>query len=294
MSASLVLTVTRLPTYQILFCVFFSSFIISSIMTTITKSWGKLAAYPWYLWVVGVVCIFGNEALYVTSFKYAPAAQVDIINYLWPLLVIVLTPILPKEKLRVRNIFAVLVAFVGVFVMLSMRHHGMGEILPQYIYGYCSAFVAALLWAIYTLVARAYGKSTPELIGVYCGFCAAAAAYMHIGTEEFVMPTAREIAALLIMGGTTHSLAYVLWDKAVKYGDFQLLSILSYANPILSVCILFTLGYAESSSGVLLAGLCVFIAGVVSITPWYKLYQIIQSALYEVSISEDSEEQYEL
>lgn len=289
LSAALILTVSALPTYQILFAVFVSSFVISSIVTTRNKSWHKLKTYPVYLWVTGVVCIFGNEVLYITSFKYAPAAQVDIINYLWPLLVILFSPLLPNEKLKMRNIFSVLIAFGGVFYMLQSRHD-MSEISAQYLYGYIAAFGAALLWAIYTLVSKNYGRSTPELIGVYCGFCALLSGGVHLVTEEFIVPTTNEIISLIIMGGTTHSLAYVLWDKAVKKGNFQLLSVLSYANPILSVYVLFILGYAEPSASVWIAGICVVVASIMSVIPWQRLYDILLPDMYD---NLSKEEQYE-
>jgi drug/metabolite transporter (DMT)-like permease len=53
---------------------------------------------PWKTFAIGVTGIFGYHALYFTAFRLAPAVEVNLINYLWPLLLVVLSPwLLPGD-----------------------------------------------------------------------------------------------------------------------------------------------------------------------------------------------------
>jgi len=68
---------------------------------------------------------------------------------------------------------------------------------------------------------------------------------------------------LIVMGITTHSIAYYAWDYAIKKGHFNILRVLPYGNPIISVLALIIFGFAELTIELLISTLMIFAAGII-------------------------------
>ena len=123
--------------------------------------------------------------------------------------------------------------------------------------------MSAILLSFYIIISRKYIKSTPELFGIYCFVGTIFSISMHLVFEDTVVPSITQGVVLVVMGVTTHSLAYYGWDYAIKMGHFKLLQILPYGNPVLSVLALIIFGFAELTEEVVIATLMVFSAGVI-------------------------------
>ena len=72
------------------------------------------------------------------------------------------------------------------------------------------------------------------------------------------------------MGIATHCLAYFFWDYGVKKGNFKLLSILSYFNPIISISILIIAGYSKPTYVLFISSFLIFSAGLIGGLTWKK------------------------
>lgn len=267
-SAVLVASLKGIPTYEILTIVFFIGFVCSVLYNIKNNNWKNITKHPFYIWVVGIIGIFGNELLFIMSFKYAPVAHADLINFLWPIMVILFSALLPNEKFHFRYLIASIIAFIAIYILIFYDNTGVISFEYQYIKGYVFAFSAALFWTCYTLISKSYGKLKPEMIGIYCGFGLVLSFCMHLYCEETVIPSFSNILALVFIGIATHCLAYFFWDYGIKKGNLKLLSILSYFNPIISILILILLGFAKPSIALCLATVLIFIAGVIGGIPW--------------------------
>lgn len=263
LAAPLTVCIKGLPIFETLTVVFSISFILSATKLTIYQQWQRLKQ-PWFLWVIGFVGIYGNDLLYISAFKYAPAAHAELINYLWPILVILFTICLPNEKLYPRHVIAALFGFSGIYVLIKQG----SSFDSQYYVGYLLAFLDACVWAIYTLVSRHFGKSPVEMIGIYSGVAAICSLLIHIGHESFVLPSHLQWLVLATMGLTTQCLAYFFWDFGIKKGNFKLLSILSYGNPLISITTLILLGMATFSKELIIACLLVSTGSLIGVVPW--------------------------
>ncbi len=269
LAAPFVVKIKSLPVFESLAIVFSVSFLLSSIKLTLYRQWSKLKQ-PWFLWPVGLLGIYGNDLLYIVAFKHAPAAHADLINYLWPIIVILLTGFLPDEKLSFRHLLAASMGFAGIYILICQNDQGFER---QYLFGYVLAFLDALVWSAYTLMARHYGKSPIEIIGIYCGIGAICSLFLHIHLEIPILPQWEQWVILIMMGMTTQCLAYFFWDFGIKRGDFKLLTILSYGNPILSILFLILFGMAKPSIELFLACVLVTLGGMIGVIPWKSLYQ---------------------
>lgn len=268
LAAPFVVKIKTLPIFETLSIVFSVSFIFSAAKLTVCKQWSKLKQ-PWILGIVGFVGIYGNDVLYIAAFQNAPAAHADLINYLWPIIVILLTGFLPNEKLTFRHLFAAASGFAGIYVLIGHGHTGFNH---DYLFGYFLALMDALVWSAYTLLARHYGKSPVEIIGIYCGIGAIFSIIIHLNLETFVIPSTMQWIILMSMGLVTQCLAYFFWDFGIKKGNFKMLTILSYGNPVLSVFFLIMFGMADLSSELFIACFLVTIGGAIGIIPWQRVF----------------------
>jgi len=231
-------------------------------MNSINGNWRIITTRPKYLLLAGIVGIIGNDIFYLLAFKYAPAVQVDLIACLWPMIVLILASVFLNENIRFHHIFACIIAFSGIYILLT-ADPDIGIFNSEYLLGYLFALVSAILWSIYMIVSRKYGQSTPELFAVYCAVGSVFSVSMHVVFETTIIPTSSQWIILIVMGVTTHSLAYYAWDFAIKRGHFKLLNILSYGNPILSIMALVFFGFADLTDELFMATIMVFIAGVI-------------------------------
>lgn len=205
---------------------------------------------PWYLWLIGASTITISKISFVLAFRYAPAAQVDLINYLWPIMVVVFSSFLSRERLSIAHVIASCFGFLSIYVLFS-DDHGYIYFQNQHAIGYFLALLAALFWAFYSMFSRHQQNSSPILIGAYTGITALLSLIVHVFYESSVLPTALEWVQLMIFGIGLSGLAYSLWDKGIKSGNFKLLTIFSYFTPLCSIFALILFGYATWSYSLL-------------------------------------------
>jgi drug/metabolite transporter (DMT)-like permease len=99
------------------------------------------------VWALGIGGLFGYHALYFAALRWAPPAESGLINYLWPLLIVLFSSLLPGEHLRRSHIAGALLGFAGVVVLIAGR--GAFDARAEYMPGYICAFIAAFVWAGY-------------------------------------------------------------------------------------------------------------------------------------------------
>lgn len=261
-SGVLTSSVTKIPTFEVLSVAFAISFGITAATLTVKKQWHKVKQ-PWPLWVAGVIGIFGNDALYVAAFKYAPPAQADLISYLYPLFIIFLASFLPGEKLLPKYIIAALLGLLGTYLLIT-KGHGLSSFHVKYSLGYVFAILNAIAWSVYCIVAR-YFKNTPsEMVGVYCGCGLLLSLLFHFGFEHTVIPNTTELLTLIAMGLTTQGSAYFLWDYGIKKGNFKFLSIIAYGNPIIAVFLLVITGKSHYSDILMISTMLIAASGAIA------------------------------
>lgn len=251
-----------IPTFEILSILFGIGFLLSIVKITVSQRWNQVKQ-PALVWLMGILGIFGNDYFYIEAFKTTPASHVELIGATWPILVILFSGFLPKEKLSLKNILAVLLAFTGIIILVT-NTEGASSISMDYSKGYILAFLGAVTWASYTLLARRFAQIPNEMIGMYLGVCFALSSILHWHSEIMVNPTNHQWMILLLMGLTTHGLAYTFWDYGVKRGKFILLNILSYATPIFSLGLLILFGISQFTIALATAATLVVLGAIIS------------------------------
>lgn len=223
---------------------------------TARRGFGVLREVPWKVYVFGTVGLFGYHLLYFTAFRLSPTAETGLIAYLWPLFIVLMSGLLPGERLRWPHVLGALIAFSGAAMIVLGRS---GEATGSQS-GLLLAFLCALTWAVYSVVSRRLGAVPTESVTVFCLATAGLSAVAHLALETTVWPESTlGWASVLALGMGPVGAAFFTWDVGMKRGDIQLLGVCSYAAPVLSTLALVAAGIARPTWTVALAA--VLIAG---------------------------------
>ena len=211
-------------------------------------------------WAHGVGGLFGFHALYFASLGLAPAADANLINYTWPLLLILLSACLLGMPLRAKHVAGIVLAGVGCAILLGSQ----AAFPPGAWVGYELAASSAVVWALYSVLARRLATVPSEAVLGFCALTALLAAIAHALFERTVWPSAASVGAAVLMGLGPVGAAFVLWDIGMKHGDPRRLGTFAFATPVLSTSVLVLAGYAPFSAALLVAAALVAAGGLVA------------------------------
>jgi drug/metabolite transporter (DMT)-like permease len=221
------------------------------IWATVRGRLGLLAQLPLRVYAFGTAGLFGYHYFYFSALRLAPPAEAGLIAYLWPLLIVVCSGLLPGERLRPGHVLGAGLAFAGAALILV---GGAGTTMTGSWAGYGFAALCALTWSAYSLLSRRLGHVPTEAVAVFCLASAALATLAHLALETRAWPAdATGWVAVAALGLGPVGLAFYLWDIGVKRGNIQLLGTASYAAPLLSTFALVATGFAAPTPSLLLA-----------------------------------------
>lgn len=216
----------------------------------------KAMRQPLPVWLLGVGGLFGYHFCYFFALRNAPPVEAGLINYLWPLLIVVFSALLPGERLRWQHMAGCALALAGA-VLVVTRGQGFG-FDAQYSLGYVAALCAAVIWAGYSVLSRRFATVSSDAIAGFCLVTSILATLCHLLLEQTVWPgNPWQWAALIGLGLGPVGLAFYVWDIGVKRGDIQVLGAASYSAPLLSTLILILTGYATYSHLIVIACLLI-------------------------------------
>ena len=209
-------------------------------------------------WIVGVGGLFGYHALYFLALRFAPPAEAGLLNYLWPLLIVVFSSLLPGERLAPHHIIGALLGLAGTVLLFA--GNSSGGFAPGQLPGLVAAFVAAFVWAAYSVTSRRLKSVPTDAVAGFCLATALLAALVHGLVEVTVWPdTLAQWLAIAALGIGPVGAAFYAWDVGMKRGDIRVLGAASYATPLLSTAFLILAGFAKPSANI--AAAAVLIAG---------------------------------
>ncbi len=193
--------------------------------------------------VLTIAALAGYHSLYFIAFARAPAVEVNLVNYLWPLLIVVFAGLLPGVRVYARQWVGTLLGLAGAVLVVS-RGHSLA-MQPQYIAGYLAALGAAFTWSAYSVLNRRYGSVSSSAMAGSCLAVGVLGALIHMAVETWVTPTPGQWAAILGMATGPVGLAFWCWDRGTKHGDIVVLGMASFATPLLSTVLLLMFGRAR-------------------------------------------------
>lgn len=185
--------------------------------------------------LLGIYGLFGYHFLLFMALRHAPPVQANLVNYLWPLGMVVMSPLfLPGPRLGARQVLAALLGFAGAALAIT-GGQGLDGTLA---WGYLPALAAALVWSSYSLLTQRVAAFPTSAIGLFAFVSGLLSLLCHALLEPAVTLTADDGLWLLVMGLGPLGAAFFLWDAALKRGDARQIGLLSFLTPLLSTWLL--------------------------------------------------------
>ena len=217
---------------------------------------------PLIAWLVGVGGLFGYHALYFLALRFAPPAEASLVNYLWPLLIVLFSSLLPGERLAPHHIIGALLGLGGTVLLFTGNSGGFA---PGQIPGLAAAFVAAFVWATYSVMSRRLKAVPTDAVAGFCLATAVLAAAVHGMVETTVWPeTTGQWFAIIALGIGPVGAAFFTWDIGMKRGDIRVLGAASYATPLLSTAFLIFVGFARPTATIAIAAILIAGGGLIA------------------------------
>ena len=214
----------------------------------------QLAVKPKIL-LLGVYGLFGYHAALFIALSTSPSVQANLVNYLWPLLIVLLAPLFSKKvKLNLRVVIGGLMGFIGASLAILSGSSSDGLFYS----GYLFAFMAAIVWSTYSLATNRIGSFPTPAVGLFALVSGILSIAMHFVFETQVSLSSFDWMILVLLGLGPLGAAFYLWDYAIKRSNPQEIGLLSFLTPLLSTGFLLVItGQALSWLLAIAAGLIV-------------------------------------
>ena len=250
------------------------------LLTGIALLIGSVPAWPffrqwrvsWFALAMGVGGLFGYHFLLFMALRFAPAVEANLVNYLWPLGIVLMAPLfLPGIKLTAMHFVAACAGFLGAAVAILgdswLANDGAGGLESKgFAWGYVLAAAAAFIWASYSLMGKRLslqGRGFPTAaIGLFGLVSGALSLLCHAVLEPQTSLSTRDWLLMVLMGLGPLGAAFFLWDAALKNGDARKIGILSYITPLASTVLLLVATGRPLSWGIGLATVLILGAAV--------------------------------
>lgn len=247
----------QVPPFQLAAMCFLIATILGLTALAANPSGLRSLRQPLYIWCIGIGGLFGYHLFYFTALRNAPVVEATLIGYLWPLMIVVGSALLPGERLGWHHITGALAGLGGTVLIVAKNGLSFSD---SFIFGYGAAFCAAFTWCAYSLLSRRFGEVPTDAVTGFCAVTATLALICHLALEHTVWPqTTGQWLAIAGLGLLPVGAAFYAWDFGVKHGDIRVLGAASYTAAPLSTLILIASGVGQADWRIALA--CVLITG---------------------------------
>lgn len=253
----------EVPPFQLAAMTFLVGGLIGAVTWPFRRGAANALRQPWRVWLLGVGGLFGYHFVYFSAIRAAPAVEVSLIAYLWPLFLVVFSAFLPGERLKLHHVIGVILGLMGAVLIIT---RGKGFSLSEgFTTGHALAFACSLIWSGYSVLSRRFGQVSTDVVAGFCLMTSLLSAICHALFETTVWPAgATQWAAVLGLGLFPVGAAFYTWDYGVKHGDIMVLGAASYASPLLSTLVLVIAGFAAFTWPVAAACLLITLGAVIA------------------------------
>jgi drug/metabolite transporter (DMT)-like permease len=211
--------------------------------------------------LLGLLNPFLYYCVIFKSYTLLPAQQAQPLNFVWPIMLVLLSIPLLRQKIKVRDIIAIFISFFGVFI-ISTR----GDILGFKIdspAGVALALSSTIIWSLFWIYnVRDKRDETARLfLNFVFGFMYVLLLLLFFGKMEF--PNTKGLLGAIYIGLFEMGITFLLWLKALKLSKTTAhITNLIYLTPFLSLIVVrFAIGEIILPASII--GLIFIVGGII-------------------------------
>ena len=245
--------------------------LVGSLIALPLSGW-RIAAWrvPARTLALGVYGLFGFHFLLFMALRQAPPLQANLVNYLWPLGMVLMAPwLLPGVRFHWRYVGAALLGFAGAAIAIVSRP-GAGAGAAGWHAGYFFALASAFVWASYSLLTQRVAAFPSAAVGGFAALSGVLALACHLAFEPATALSLRDMALVAALGLGPLGGAFFLWDAALKRGDARRIGLLAFLTPLLSTAVLIAAQGQRASPNLALALALIVGAALWGERPWRR------------------------
>ena len=234
--ASLSVSLAGIPPLMLIGC----SLLIGGALSV---PWRRHWNLDWKTISVGCYGMLLYHLLFVLALRNAPPVNANIVHYSWPMLIVLLSPVVLKEfRLEAVHWICALIGFGGAgLAITSASTTG----FFQWEWGYLFAFAAALVWSTYSLALKRMANSSTADVGLACLISGGIAIGLHFLFEPTPILQPLQFLQISLLGLGSMGGAFYLWAYALKSGDPRVIGVMANATPLISSALLVANGYGS-------------------------------------------------
>jgi drug/metabolite transporter (DMT)-like permease len=210
--------------------------------------------------LLGILNPFLYYLVLFKAYSLLRAQEALVLNYTWAVMVVVLSAVILKRKLRLPQMGAILISFAGVFVIASKGSFSFSFEEPL---GIGLALGSSIIWALFWIYN--IDDKTDETIRLLISFLSGLffITITILATSGFTNPSTEGLFASAYVGLFEMGITFVLWLKALTLTDnIARTSNLVYLSPFLSLLFI-NLVIGESISLSSFIGLILILSGII-------------------------------
>ncbi len=210
--------------------------------------------------VMGFLNPFAYYLILLKAYSVLKAQEAVVLNYTWPLILVLLSAIFLKSKITWINLISLAISFSGTFIIATR-----GDIFSFQFSnptGIVLALSSALFWASYWLINMKDVRGTEEKIFLNFLFGFIYTLIYSILTNNLIVPGLEATAGVIYIGLFEMGITFVIWLNALKLAvNTAKISNLVYLSPFISLLIV-SVAIKEKIMPSTLIGLSLIIGGI--------------------------------
>ena len=219
--------------------------------------------------ILGLLNPFLYYVVLLKAYDILPAQEAGTLNYIWPLILVMLSIPMLGQKISLMSVFAILLSFAGIVIIAS--HPGAnispnsvgGPARVSHVLGVTLALGSAIFWALFWILnLKDKREAISKLFLNFCfGFFYTTVALAFSGNIR--VPAWQGVAGAVYIGFFEMGITFALWLYALKYSTTTAkVSNMIYLSPFISLIIIhFTVGETIFMSTI--AGLIFLVTGII-------------------------------
>ncbi len=185
-----------------------------------------------FLFLLGMLGTYLYYLLLYLGYAKAKGMEVLVVQYTWPILIVVLSIFILREKLTVRKIAAIMCGFVGVLIVLTKGdfqniHFSSLQVILWVLAG-------SFCFALFSVLSKTVKIDPIAASSIYFFIAAVASFVSMMFFSKWQFPTAQEWWPVILNGVLVNGFSYVFWIFALRSTNASFVAPFTYLTPILS------------------------------------------------------------